>query len=379
MSSLLRAACLIRDVSGAISALAAYALSVVPIARRELKRWQRTAASVPDAELRAMALETLASERMNAEAATVFATLASWRRRRPAVRALCAIQVLVDYVDTLSEQPSADPLQASLALHAAICDALAEQPPSDGASYYAGFDVGDDGGYLVELIRACSRELRRLPAFGRVRPVAQMAATRCAAGQSSTHAARSGDRASFAAWARTLDRTDGVAWWEAAAGASSSVAVHALIAAAADRSTTTREAELIDAAYYPPIGALTVLFDSLIDRDEDRASGNHNYMAYYEDDEAVATRIAAIVRQAKTAVRPLRRRRRHEAIIAGVAGFYLSAPDRVEGVALVRARVAPLLGGALRPIMAAMQVRRRLRQPTPPMAPAGTSTATARR
>jgi len=361
MTALLRAAWAIRDVLVAISALAAYCLSVVPVARRELKRWQRAAASVPDAELRAMALDTLAGERMNAEAATVFATLAPWRRRSAAVRALCAIQVLVDYVDTLSEQPAAHPLQASLSLHTAIRDALADHPPSDGANYYAGFSVGDDGGYLVELMGACSRELRRLPSFGRVRPVAQVAATRCAAGQSYTHAARSGDRESFAAWARTLDRADGLAWWEAAAGASSSVAVHALIAAAANRSTTDRDADLVDAAYYPPIGALTVLFDSLIDRDEDRVTGNHNYMTYYENDEIVAERLAAITQQAQAAVQPLRRRRRHEAIVAGVAGFYLGASDRIEGVTLVRAQVAPLLGGVVRPIMAVMRVRRRLR------------------
>ncbi|MBB4662874.1 tetraprenyl-beta-curcumene synthase [Conexibacter arvalis] len=363
----------------AMSALAAYGLSVVPVARRELKRWRRAAASVPDTALRRMALDTLAAERMNAEAATVFATLAPWRQRFAAVRALCAMQVLVDYVDTLSEQLAEHPLQASLTLHAAICDALADQPPSDGTAYYAGFGVGDDGGYLAELMRACARELRRLPSFARVRPVAQLAAARCAAGQSYTHAARSGDRAPFAAWARTLDRGDGLAWWEVAAGASSSVAVHALIAAAADRSTTDRDARLVDAAYYPPIGALTVLFDSLIDRDEDRMTGNHNYMAYYESDEVVAERLAAITRQAQAAVRPLRRRRRNEAIVAGVAGFYLGASDRVEGVALVRERVAPMLGGVVRPIMAVMRARRHLRDRARRADPVGPSAASARR
>jgi tetraprenyl-beta-curcumene synthase len=362
MIALLRGASALRDVIVAISALAAYAVSVVPVARRELKRWRRTAASMPDSELRAMALDTLSGERMNAEAATVFATLAPRRQRSAAVRALCAIQVLVDYVDTLSEQTAVHPLQASLSLHAAIRDALADHPPTDGASYYAGFSVGDDGGYLVELMHACSRELRRLPSFAQVRPVAQAAARRCAAGQSYTHAARSGDRESFAEWARTLDRCDGLAWWEAAAGASSSVAVHALIAAAADRSTTAREAALVDAAYYPPIGALTVLFDSLIDRDE-----------------VVAERIAAITRRAQAAVQPLRRRRRHEAIVAGVAGFYLGASDRVEGVALVRARVAPLLGGVVRPIMAVMRVRRQMRERERRATSAGRSAVPARR
>lgn len=54
-----------------------------------------------------------------------------------------------------------------------------------------------------------------------------------------------------------------------AAGASSSVAAQALIAAAADAKTTPEEVGLVDAAYFPPIGALTVLLDDLVDRDED--------------------------------------------------------------------------------------------------------------
>ena len=64
------------------------------------------------------------------------------------------------------------------------------------------------------------------------------------------------------------------------------MAVHALIAAAADPRTTAEEAELIDAAYFPPIGALTVLLDDLVDRDDDREAGQHNYLSYFAEQRA---------------------------------------------------------------------------------------------
>ncbi len=35
----------------------------------------------------------------------------------------------------------------------------------------------------------------------------------------------------------------------------------------------------------PPIGALTVLLDDLIDRDDDLEAGEHNYLSYFADNE----------------------------------------------------------------------------------------------
>ncbi len=58
--------------------------------------------------------------------------------------------------------------------------------------------------------------------------------------------------------------------------------MHALIAAAANPGVTVEQAALIDAAYFPPIGALTVLLDDLIDLENDIASGDHSYITYYE-------------------------------------------------------------------------------------------------
>ena len=77
---------------------------------RELRGWQRAAAAIPDPALRAQALATLrerAPQRRRRRAVRDDAP----RRREPAlVRALVAYQVICDYLDTLAEQPAADPI-----------------------------------------------------------------------------------------------------------------------------------------------------------------------------------------------------------------------------------------------------------------------------
>jgi hypothetical protein len=136
------------------------------------------------------------------------------------------------------------------------------------------------------------------------------------------------------------------------------VATHALIAAAADPKTTAEEAALIDAAYFPPIGALTVLLDDLIDRDEDLAGDQHNYLGYCANEEEAARRIGLLASRARTATAHLRRARRHRAILAGVAAFYLSAAPANSGYARpIRERLLESLGPTVRLVMVAMRLR----------------------
>jgi hypothetical protein len=137
------------------------------------------------------------------------------------------------------------------------------------------------------------------------------------------------------------------------------VAAHALIAAAADPRTSTEDAELIDAAYFPPIGALTVLLDDLVDHEDDLASSQHNYLTYYRSNAEAADHLALIASRARAATADLRRRSRHAAILSGVVGFYLSSPAASgEYAAPIRSRLLDSLGGAARLVLATMRLRR---------------------
>lgn len=347
----------VRDGIDVVRALAAYRGTVVPVVREGLRGWERAAEAIPDPVLREQALFSVREKGLNAEATAVFGILAPRRRRRAAVEAMTAFQVAVDYLDTLGEQPAEEPLANGLRLHGALVAALT--PGGEADDWYALHAHRDDGGYLAALVGTCRRTVAALPAAAATLPAARRAAARCGEGQSRTHAAELGDGEALRGWAEGLAAPPGYAWWELAAGASSSVAAHALIAAAADPATTAAEAGLIDAAYFPPVGALTVLLDDLVDRDEDIAAGAHNYLSYYRDATDAANRIGFLASRGTAATAPLRQRRRHAAILAGVAGFYLSATGAETAFARpVAAALLEALGPAVRPIVATMRRRR---------------------
>jgi len=308
-----------------VSALAVYRARVVPRVRRELREWRRVAAAIPDPALRADALAAIDEKGLNVEATSVFAILAPRRTRAAALRAMVALQVAIDYLDTLGEQRSAG-----------------------------------DSAYLDRLFGSFRESARALPSHDAVSAPLERAVARCGEGQHYTHAAEHGEGAALESWARAQDAAAVYRWWEVAAGASSSVAAHALLAAGADPRTSAAEAESIDAAYFPPIGALTVLLDDLIDRDEDIAAGAHNYMGYYADSEDAADRLDLLTHLARAAIATLRHPHRHAAILSGVAGFYLSDDGAATPYARpVRDRLLRSTGPAVRPIVLVMRRRRR--------------------
>jgi tetraprenyl-beta-curcumene synthase len=345
------------DPIAALAALLTYQRRIVPRVRAELAGWESRAEQIPDETLRATALSALAGKSQNVSATAVFAILAPRRERVTVLRAIVALQAAIDYLDSLGEVQAEDPLADGLALHGALGDAVT--PGAPAREWYRHHPQREDGGYLAALVGACQEAVAALPGREAVLPALRGAAARCGDGQSHVHAAAWAGPAQLEAWAAGLEAAPGYLWWELAAGASSSVAAHALIAAGADQRTTAAEAEEIDAAYFPSIGALTVLLDDLVDREEDLAGGEHNYLGYCASAEEAATRIALLASRAKTALADLRRARRHRAILAGVAGFYLSAPTAGSDYARpIRKRLLEVTDPTVRPIMVAMRMRR---------------------
>jgi tetraprenyl-beta-curcumene synthase len=343
-----------------LSALAVYKRAVLPQVQDELRGWERRATAIPDPALREAALSALREKGSNAEATAVFGILAPRAQRPRALHAMTALQTAIDYLDTLGEQPGQEPLADGLALHGALLEAVT--PGATFSDWYQLHPQSEDGGYLAELVTACQGEIAALPASGAVLTPAQRAARRCGEGQSHTHAAAGSESGAqqLKSWTGELDGQGKYLWWELAAGASSSVAIHALIAAAASPETGAEEAELIDAAYFPSIGALTVLLDDLVDRAEDAGAGEHSYLDYYPSNEIAAERLALLTTRAKDAVAALRHGQRHHAILIGVGAFYLSAPSaRSDYARPIRDCILKALGMAVYPILFSMRALRR--------------------
>jgi tetraprenyl-beta-curcumene synthase len=346
-----------REVAALLTAGMAYWLTIYPRARIEIRRCRRSARLIPDPTLRTAALDKLTRERLNPEAAAFFAVLAPRRHRGRLVRLMVDYQIAYDYLDAINEQPTSAPLLNGLCLHRALTDAVS--PGRNHADYYRHHPQSDDGGYLAGLVRNCQAEIEELPSAAAIEPVLVNAAERCGQAQSCNHAMLvEGDRPLVSWTANQSDRGDYL-WWELAAGGISCLSLHALFAAAAC-TTALEEAERIDTAYSPPICAISALLDSLVDYPHDSAGTNHSFVGHYDTCGQAAERFAAITAEARTLLGTLRNHCRHMVILAGIASFYLSAPEASTDFARpVAMRTLDCLGPTSAPILAVMRLRRR--------------------
>ncbi len=334
-----------------------YWLTIYPRARLEIRHWRRRAQQIPDPTLRAHAVHKLTRERLNPEAAAFFAVLAPHRHRAALVRLIVGFQIAYDYLDAINEQPTTASLRNGLQLHRALNDAVSSRPYD--TDYYRFHPQHDDGGYLADLVRACRAALQVLPSASELEPLLMLAAERCGEAQSRNHAVLVEGDAQLIEWAATQRDAGEYLWWELAAAGISCLALHALFAAAA-RATTLGEAERIDSAYYPPVCAISALLDSLVDRPHDADGTNHSFVSHYASSTLTAERFAAITSEARALSSALRNHRRHAVILAGIASFYLSAPEAHSELARPAAtRTLDCLGPSSGAILAVMRLRRR--------------------
>jgi tetraprenyl-beta-curcumene synthase len=373
-----------------------YWLSVYPRARREVRNWRARAEQIPEPELRRLALDTLREEQGNLEGAAAFAVLAPRRQRAHVVKAVVAFQTIYDYTDTLAEQPSANASENAARLHGALLGAL--DPWAPHVDHYASSRLKRDGGYLGDLVYACQAAWGSLPAHGALRSSAVRVTERMVAFQGFNHhgsrdspnareggrrhgghpgeEAREGEReirdsgedrwGALAAWAEVQTPPgSGLRWWETAAAGASSLTVFALIAAAAAPQGSTENCVRTEQAYFPWIGALHVLLDSLVDRQGDVEADRNSLVEHYSSPREIATRLNAIAIEALRLTKELRHGDRHALICAAMVGFYLVQPQASSAQA-APARVVLLAtlgerGALVMPVLRLLQGRRERR------------------
>jgi tetraprenyl-beta-curcumene synthase len=351
-----------------IAALAGYVIrystSVSAVVKRELERWEERAQRIPDPVRRDQALEKLRDTAAHAWLNASFATLVPRPRRVDAVVASVALEVMYDYLDAITEIE--EDVEHAVELFEAIrIPFLAEVTPIDMT----------DGGYLRELALASRAAFRSLPSSETAARLATDVATRCAATQARCHVLHT---EAFEAWARRQPTPPGLEWSEAAAGNSAGViTLHALIALAADNLSHDAAAALV--AAYDHVCSVATLLDSLIDRAEDDLTAAHSYVGHYDSIVRAKVRIPAVTRGALEAVASLPRAAHHTLTVAGIAAYYLSAPEAAEA----RALVAPAIREAcslVTPLLLMFRLLRRSRKsrfPSPRRAalPSGAATS----
>jgi len=335
-----------------------YWLIIFPRARREVRRWFGTASAISDPDLRALALEKLRSEALVAEGAAAFAILAQRRHRTDVIRAVVAYEILYDVVDAIGEAPSVDALAHNRAVHAALVDAVAPNMPL--RYRLERYQADEDTCYLTLLIWCCRDAMRRLPAHALVVPALARFAARAAEAQSLNHAGEGPEHRELACWAAAQSVPEFL-WWEVAAAAGDPLGVFALLAAAGDPRTRQVDVDAIERAYFPWIGALVWLMESLVDQRDDAHSGNHSYVGHYDSSAHAARRLSLIAQRAARAASDLPSGSSHSVLLAGVASMYLSHPHAAETEASDGAEaIRRMLGWPVDVLLVVLRLRRRV-------------------
>lgn len=340
-----------------VRAAACYWLHVFPLVRREFHYWRSQAAAIPDPTLRTLALGAYDSKWCNLEGAAAFATLAPASSRKVIVRLLFTFQAAYDFADLVSERPQTDPVANGRQLHQPLLVALREA--SEHPDYFLHSDLRDDGGYLDALTNACREAFEEMPAGELVKEPAVRAAERIVVYQSLNHAGQT-MRTELEQWStqQTPPETD-VSWWEVAAACASSLTVLALLSAAAHPKLSINDVSAIEHAYYPWIGTLHTLLDSLVDWSEDKLSGQPTLLDEYAVGE-LAERMRMLTRRSQQSVRSLPAARRHEIVLAGMIAIYLATPQ-TQSIRAINAAtgIRQEMGFLVRPTLAVIGLRRR--------------------
>ncbi len=322
---------------------------------REVARWRERAAAIPDPDLRADALRALARKRGNIDGAALFWTLPD-RREHELLGTLVAYEVLADYLDCVSERGAALGVENGRRLHLALVEAL--EPGGVISDYYRHNDSGEDGGYVRALVQCCRSGCERLPSYERTAPLLLRAAghsTVLALNHEPDPALR--ERA-LREWADGQAQIATQSWFERTAGASAWLTVLAMLALAAEPARAARdagEAQRTYEAYMRWVAPAGAMLDSFGDIAEDRASGDHSYVAYYPNTELAARRVSELARRARGEAGALSRGQRHSVLVACMLAFYLSkdstrAPELRAGTRMLCQAGGPLVA-LLLPVM----------------------------
>jgi tetraprenyl-beta-curcumene synthase len=344
------------------SAAQGYWFGVFPAARSTQRRLLVRAEVIPDPLLRADALASHHDKGSNSEGLAALAVLAPKAHRAEVARSLVAYQLMLDYLDGVSERATEDPLANGFSLHRAFEVALDPQAPH--AHYYANASADEDGGYLHELIETARAPLRDLPSYAAVRDPLLRQARLCRESQALNHAlcfAPVQDQLDDWA-ARTVAEAElgpDFQWWELiAAAAASSLCVGALLALAAKPGVGEADARQVEAAYFPWASGLNALLDSLVDLDEDPEDASH--LRRYASREQAVQRLELIATGARQRVSALPDGRLHEAILAAMGALYLIHEEAWRpGREPISLAVYGALGPLTRPSIAIHLLRRR--------------------
>jgi tetraprenyl-beta-curcumene synthase len=316
----------------------------IPGAARAARHWRTRAERIPDPPIRDDALYALTHKRTHAEGAALFAVLPRARNRN-LLELLVAYETIWDFLDNVNERHMTE--RNGRELHQALVDAF--EPGHPLADYYRHHPWRDDGGYLEELVEFCRSACQELPSFDRVRRLLIQEARRGQV-QALNHLpdpARRDSKLERWADAECADDLDEATWYELSGAASASMAIHALLAIAAEAEASERDIATVYAAYWPWISLTTTMLDSYVDWADDIASGDHSYVSHYPSETCAVRRLCQCIAKSARNALELPRGRQHAVIVAAMTAMYLSKSEATSRIPRATTRRLVLSGGSL--------------------------------
>jgi len=304
-----------------------FLVRIVPLARNEIVAIRKHAQRIPDIALREQALSSIDAKSYHVAGAAILATFLPRRAAREYIRIVAPLESIYDYLDNLCDRHAHVAHEAYPVLHQAIADAC--NPDSPGRNYYALGPMGDDGGYLRDLVLTVQQRLRAIPNFEALLPTFRVAAELYARMQSSVHApAEDRERLCRAWFEEHRSSFPDLTWNEFVAAAGSQFQVYAPLYSLLRG--TPAEIEQVFHAHFPAVASLHVLLDSFIDRQEDREHGDLNLVASMPDRARILERFAFLAGKAEAAISLLSDARPHRFLLQIMTLFYLSHPKIAE-------------------------------------------------
>jgi tetraprenyl-beta-curcumene synthase len=297
--------------------------NVVPRASRALEQIRSRADVIPDERLRVQALSSIDDKAYHVAGGCILATFLSRAAADHYIEIVAPLETIYDYLDNLCDRHPNVGANAYPVLHRAISDALDPNCPTGG--YYDLGPSGDDGDYLVTLVRRVQRALHRLSDYELLLPLFSEAAKLYGEMQSYVHLPYGEREAACERWfAGHRSRFGDLLWQDFACAAGSQFQVYAPLFMLFDGNYDAIAASYD--AYFPAVSALHVLLDSFIDQQEDRESGDLNFVASYQSRERFFERVAILARRAVAGFSRLPDAHRHRFVLRTMALFYLTHP-----------------------------------------------------
>jgi tetraprenyl-beta-curcumene synthase len=326
----------------------------------EARLWRARALMIPDAPLRADALDSFARKRANTDGAALFSVIASSREHR-LLQVIVAYETIWDFLDNVSERGATAGEINGHQLHRALLEAL--DLDANISAYYRHHPWAQDGGYLWALVQTCRSCCASLASYRRVRHLLIREGRRANVGVCNHELDPERRRVALDRWAQNEFPSALTPSWsggpeafhsalmpswsggpeafhsalmpswsggpeafhfELTAAASCSAVIHVLLAIASDAACDEQWVAGAYAAYFPWFSVAVTMLDSFVDQAEDAAQGAHSYIAHYPSEEIAMQRVREAIERSTRSLRDLHHGQRHAVIAACMVAMYAS-------------------------------------------------------